>query len=213
MYRKYRPWAQKHGRPVRPKNGPNIPQGSLQRKQSGIPRPALVELVRGLSANYEEKLPDGDRRRAKKQRGADVGEENVENGEARLPTEEPSNHSDRKYEVRVSTISVKQRNIVVRHLGSICGTNGAVGTESYKMSPVGLSDARRGEEAVVVAGGYAVSTQGTVVGTWRYRDLAVNTVLPVAARQRAVARDDTVAVTVAVPDEQEIAENLQRVQQ
>lgn len=187
MYWKYRPRAQKHNRPVSTENSPNIPHGSSRSERSRIPRPTLVEFVRRLPANHEEDLPDDNRRGAEEQRGADVGEKDVEDGEAGLPAKDPPKHRDGEDEVGTAAVPVEQRDVVVRHLGGVRSADGQVGAEGYEVSTVGPADAGRGEEAVVVADGYAVPAQGTVVGARRHRHPTVDAVSPVTARQRAVA--------------------------
>ena len=93
---------------------------------------------------------------------------------------------------------MKDGDIVERNLRSVCSADGTVDTESNEVPPIVMSDTGGGEKAVVVTDCDTVPTQWTVVRSRRYRYLAVDTVLPVTAGQRAAG--NAVAETVAVPD-------------
>jgi len=208
LYGKHRPRAQKHDGPVRPENTAHVPHDGFRRKRAGIAPSAGHELVRGLAADDQENLPDDHGRRAEKRHGAHVDESDEQDGESRLPAEDPSDDGDRKDEVNVARVAVECHGVEIGDVDGVGGADGTVGTERNEVPLVVAADARRRQEAVVVARGDTVPAQRAVVRTSRHVHAALGTVPPVAARQSVAG--DARAETVLPPDEQEIPENLQQ---
>ena len=196
IHGKYWPRTQEHNRPIGPENRAHISHDMT--KWTDITRSAYMILVWSLATDDQEKLPNGNCCRTQKWHGADVGKADKEKRCSGLPTEGPSNNCKWKHKVGIAIIAVEGRNIAECDVCRIRSANGTVDAESNEVSSVVTSDTRAGKKAVVVANGYTVPTERTVVGTRWDRDSTVDTLLPITARQRAVGH--SVAETGTAPD-------------